>query len=112
MNARAEMQELADKADEAIAIERITERLKDGKQVGRADFTGILDDSLQTEPNYARVLSELSALLQTDDTYAAMTLKDRIRDGLIERYIDSHREDLVHSELELMAFEKEFEGVE
>jgi hypothetical protein len=110
VNARAEMAALADKADEALALERITERLRDGKQVGRADFTGILDDALQSESTYARVLSEISALLQT--TTGRDYLADQIRDGLIERYIDSHKEDLIHEELEQMAFERSFDDVE
>lgn len=103
----AHQQGLSDRTDTTQAIEALTERLKDGKRVGRSDFFDLLDSELNSG-RYRIVLEDLGSLLlggdaACDDRAAA----DKIRDGMIERYLNAHPE-LVEEEaaaIELAAAE-------
>lgn len=81
--------DLHDKADEFYrtrALEILADKLRDGKKVGRCDFTGLLDCELNDSIQYLVLLSEISALLQTNNTDRKY-LAEKIRDGIIERYL-------------------------
>lgn len=96
-----EQSKLCDQADSSLiaqAVEALTERLKDGKRIGRCDVWDLLDNELNTD-RYRVLLEELGSLLvggkeACDDRIAA----DKIRDGLIERYLTAHPE-LVEEEV-------------
>jgi hypothetical protein len=92
--------EYADKKLREEAIDNLTQKLQSGGTVGRnVDFTVILDCELNDLHRYPILLSELSALLQSSNRESA-ALGDKIRDGIIERYLNSpEREWLVSEEM-------------
>jgi hypothetical protein len=94
---------LHDRADAVLreqAIEILADKLREGKKVGRCDFTGLLDCELNDQHQYLVVLSEISALLQTTGREERNHLADMIRDGIIERYLTHpDQEELVSEEI-------------
>jgi hypothetical protein len=82
---------LSDKADVAQAIEALTDRLKAGKQVGRCTLRDLIDGEANNADRYVILISDFEELLlAAHGEHGAKA--DRITEGLIERYLDSHPE--------------------
>lgn len=96
MSLKAELQEAADKILRSEAFDNLAERLRSGQRVGRCDFTDLLESEWNSEAGYARITSEVSALLQTETKRDY--LADKIRDGIIERYLLDPKNDYLLAE--------------
>lgn len=87
MGSNRDLHDAADGILKKEAIDNLSQKLQSGQRAGRCDFTEILDSELSGD-RYQIILSELSALLLTT-TGEREYLADQIRDGLIERYLNS-----------------------
>ena len=102
----ASLTEAADKKLREEAIQNLTERLIAGGRVGRCDFTDLLESEWNTTDRYAIITSEVSALLMTESPEKAQTLREQIRDGLIERYLlKADQEWLIEEEMSQIEFD-------
>lgn len=91
---------LHDKADSILrsqAIANLADRLQEGKKVGRCDFAGLLDCELNDPKQYPVIHSEISALLLSVSDERKY-LSDKIRDGIIERYLNHPDQEWLVSE--------------
>lgn len=77
------------------AVYNLTERLKDGKRVGRCDLFDLLDCELNSD-RYRILLADLFQLI-TAQSGEHGALADRIVEGLIERHLVTH-DDLIEEE--------------
>ena len=101
--------ECAEAAFTQEAKDSLTEKLKDGKRVGRCDLHDLLDCELNSE-RYRIVRDDLMQIL-TAQNDSRPHLADRFIEGLIERYLDSNPElveEEVANELELQATERQW----
>lgn len=101
----AKMHERADAELERQARQELTEKLLDGKEVGRCNLRDLIDSELNSERSRI-LITDFEALLLMDSgrDYKA----DEIRDGLIERYLESPRcQDIVQDLMTTIEEERE-----
>lgn len=82
---------------EKEAVENLTTRLLEGEQVGKFNLEELLDCELSGIPTYDKRFPEIAALLHADPKELP-ALVDKLKLGLVQRYLDSHI-DLVHDEM-------------
>lgn len=73
----------------ARAREELTEKLKDGKRVGRCTLFDLIDCELQSD-FYKSLIEDVGSLLMGCERYSRDEQAEKIMEGLIERYLDSH----------------------
>ena len=88
--------ECAEQAFTQEAKDSLTEKLKDGKRVGRCDLHDLLDCELNSE-RYRIVRDDLMQIL-TAQNDSRPHLADQFIEGMIDRYLDSNPE-LVEEEV-------------
>ena len=98
--------ECAEAAFTQEAKDSLTEKLKDGKRVGRCDLHDLLDCELNSE-RYRIVRDDLMQIL-TAQNDSRPHLADQFIEGLIERYLDSNPELVADEAANERALEEDF----
>lgn len=87
----AKLHDQADKYFEDRAREVLSERLKDGKKVAGFDMWDLIDCELNSPDRYRIVLEELASILLYRDRHELGAMVDELRDGFVERFLESNR---------------------
>lgn len=83
----AVLSELADTELRKQAIEQLSERLKEGKQVGRLDLRDLIDSDLNG-PRAEFATIEVCNVFLADNSDLSLK-KEQYLDGVIQRYLES-----------------------
>lgn len=106
-----DIHDMADGALREHAIQNLTERLQDGKRVGRFDLFDLLDCELNSD-RYRILLEELGSLIiGGTEACDRAAQADKIRDGLIERFLLGHPE-LIEDEAAQIEHEEALDAAE
>lgn len=88
------------------AKDELADRLRDGKSVGGCELIDLLDSELDGE-RYKIALQEVVGLL-LDTGMETAAKADQVRDGIIERYLESPKgQELIEEQAAQIAFDEE-----
>lgn len=103
---------LYDRADKAMleqARDDLSEKLREGEKVGGLDLWALIESEVNNNDRWRIFLDEITTVLGAEqmDAHLRAGEANKVRDGLIERYLDSHPELIEERAAEILAEEAE-----